>query len=77
MNNSNKNILSLLQQVWSSNPELRFQQLIYILQNGYSKKNKDIEKVDRIDNDGFTVTGYDLFNLEDDQFAEYIREHSR
>jgi len=44
------------------------------LQSGYSKKNKGIGKVDRIDKDGFTETGYDLFNLEDNQFAEYIKE---
>lgn len=74
MNNSNKEILGLLHQVWDLNPELRFQQLIYILQSGYSKENKDIGKVDRIDKDGFTETGYDLFNLRDDQFTEYMKE---
>ncbi len=74
MNNSNKEILDLLHQVWDLNPELRFQQLIYILQSGYSKKNKDIGKVDRIDKDGFTKTGYDLFYLQDDLFSEYLKE---
>ena len=74
MNNSNKEILNWLHQVWELNPELRFHQLIYILQSGYSNKNKDIGKVNRIDKDGFIETGYDFFNLEDNQFAEYLKE---
>jgi len=74
MNNSNNGILDLLHQVWGLNAELRFQQLIYILQSGYSNKNRGIGKIDRINKDGFTETGYDLFNLEDEQFIKYLKE---
>lgn len=67
-------VLGLINQIWQEQPDLRFQQLLYILQNGFSHKNNNVGKVEHIEEDGFTRIGYDLFNIEDDQFIEYLNE---
>ncbi len=66
-----KEILDLVNELWQKDPDLRFNQLIYNLQWGYSKKNGDAGQVE---SDGFTRTGFDFFNLEDNDFLEYIQE---
>ncbi len=67
-----KVILNLINDIWLIGPDLRFNQLIYLLQNGYSSENGNIGKVDRVEKDGFTYTGYDFFNVEDDKFIYYL-----
>jgi len=62
--------LNLINDLCAKNPDLRFNQLIYILQNGYSKKNGKIEGVEV---DGFKQVGFDLFNTEDGRFLEYLK----
>ena len=66
-------ILDLINQIWLKDPDLRFNQLIYNLQSGYSHINYGIGKVTEQETDGFSREGYDLFNLEDDSFIEYLR----
>jgi len=66
--------LTLLSQIWKQNPDLRFQQLVYILQGGYSENNSNIGRVESVEKEGFKQIGYDLFNTEDDVFMEHLRE---
>lgn len=66
-------ILDLIERIWSRNPDLRFNQLIYILQSGYSQANSGIGRVEEVIDRDFSITGFDLFNLEDDLFVEYLR----
>jgi len=65
--------LNLINVLWAKNPDLRFNQLIYILQNGYSKKNGNIGKIESVEVDGFKQIGFDLFNSEDGRFLEYLK----
>ena len=65
--------LDLINVLWTKNPDFRFNQLIYILQNGYSHNNANVGKVESIEIDGFKQTGFDLFNTEDDSFLEYLK----
>ena len=64
--------MGLINDIWVKNPDLRFQQLIVALQHGYSTKNGGIGKVEQKENDGFVKVGFDLFNVEDDTFKEYL-----
>ncbi|TDF35470.1 hypothetical protein EYS14_18805 [Alteromonadaceae bacterium M269] len=66
--------LGLIERIWEKDPDLRFNQLIYNLQRGYSQENKDIGKIEEVIDDGFSRVGFDLFNLEDDSFIEYLRK---
>ena len=65
--------LNLINVLWGKKPDLRFNQLIYILQNGYSKKNGNVGKIESVEVDGFKQIGFDLFNTEDDKFLEYLK----
>ena len=67
-------LLTLLKQLWLQGPDLRFQQLIYILQSEYSQKNNNIGRVECQKADGFPKVGFDLFNTEDDKFIQFLRE---
>jgi len=67
-------LIELIKEIWEKDPDLRFQQLIYNLQRGYSQQNNDIGKVESNEEDGFTKIGYDLFNTEDDKFIEYLHK---
>ncbi|MGF1868234.1 DUF1040 family protein [Enterovibrio norvegicus] len=66
-------LLELINQLWKQEPDLRFNQLIYILQSGYSQANAGIGKVESEKVDGFKQTAFDLFNTEDDRFSEYLK----
>jgi len=65
--------LEQINQLWMVNPDLRFNQLIYILQNGYSQVNSGVGKVESTVIDGFKQTGFDMFNIEDASFLEYLK----
>ncbi len=66
-------ILKLLEMAWTRDPDLRFNQLLYNLQYGYSQSNGGIGQVKDVSSDGFERIGFDLFNLEDDDFISYVR----
>lgn len=76
-------LLDLLRQIWFHHPDLRFNQLIYVLQSDYSSKyDKDMEirEVSFSPTEGGLkkTTGrvaYDLFNLEDDKFIQFLRDY--
>lgn len=65
-------MLSLIEEIWQRNPDLRFNQLLYSLQYDYSQKHDGMGLVQEVEADGFTRTGFDLFNLEDSAFIEYL-----
>lgn len=63
-----KEVTSLIEKIWERDPDLRYLQLLYILQSGFSKKHNDAGKIQATEDDGLTKVGYDLFNIGDDAF---------
>jgi len=66
-------ILGLINDIWVKSPDLRFQQLVYTLQHGYSEQNGGVGKIEKTENGGFAKVGFDLFNVEDDTFTDYLK----
>jgi hypothetical protein len=67
-------VLDLINEIWSKDPDLRFMQLLYILQYGYSDKNNENGRIKEIEKDGHTRIGFNLFAVEDDAFIEFLTE---
>ncbi|MBU2713168.1 hypothetical protein [Zooshikella harenae] len=68
-----KQVLELINQIWMNSPDLRFNQLIYNLQYDYSHQNGGVGKIQETERDGFVRVGFDLFNVEDDEFIKYLK----
>jgi len=66
-------ILNLINQYWLKHPDLRFNQLIYNLQYDFSEVNNGAGKIIERASDGFERVGFDLFNLEDDNFLDFLK----
>ena len=66
-------LLELLNRLWLRDSDLRFNQLIYILQSEYSSSNNGEGRVISKTEDGFTQTSFDMFNTEDDKFIEFLK----
>ena len=66
--------LGLIEKLWRKDSDLRFNQLIYNLQWGYSQENGGIGKVEEVVDKGYSRFGFDLLDLEDDSFIEYLRK---
>ncbi len=66
-------LLTLIQEIWQQSPDLRFNQLLYNLQYSYSLENNGAGQIKAVDTDGFTRTGFDLFNLEDSIFIDHLQ----
>lgn len=66
-------LLDLVKEIWLREPDLRFNQLLYNLQRGYSQKNGGVGQIKEIEADDLTRIGFDFFNLEDNSFIEYLR----
>ena len=66
-------ILDLIKEIWVREPDLRFNQLLYNIQRGYSHVNGGEGQVIEVVDDNYSRTGFDLFNLEDSSFVEYLR----
>ena len=69
-------ILELLNELWGKDPDLRFNQLIYNLQSGYSQNNEGLGRVEEVVDKTYSRVGFDLFNLEDDAFIEHLRREA-
>ena len=67
-------LLDLIQDLWLKDPDLRFNQLVYILQSEYSKSKDGIGQIKEVTEDGFERIGFDLFNVEDDDFIEFMKK---
>lgn len=72
-----REMLDLIERIWEKDSDLRFMQLIYNLQSGYSFNNSDLGKIQEIENDGFSRIGFDLFNIEDESILEYLKEYEK
>ena len=59
-------VMELLTDIWKSNPDLRFFQLLYILQSKFSRENNYVGQVVT------TQIGYDFFEIEDSKIEEFL-----
>ena len=66
-------ILELINQIWQRDVDLRFNQLIYILQSEYSSANGGEGKVEEKIDFSFSRVGFDMFNTEDDGFISFLK----
>ena len=66
-------IMSLVTKIWEQHQDLRFFQLLYILQSKYSKENENVGIIEQTEKDGFSNVGFDFFNIEDDDFIMFLR----
>jgi uncharacterized protein YihD (DUF1040 family) len=67
-------LLELINKYWLKYPDLRFNQLIYLLQSEYSNKRNGIGQIKEVLEDGYEKIGFDLFHVEDDEFIDYLKE---
>jgi hypothetical protein len=67
-------ILDLLLQLWGKDKDLRFFQMIHILQHSYSHKNNDLGKIEEVEKDGYSRVAFDLFNVEDEEVIKLLKE---
>lgn len=65
MNNVQMQIIIHLNKYWSKFPMLRFNQLLYALQNEYASINNTFSE------DGFST---DLFYVSDEKFLEFLKK---
>ncbi|MBD7937614.1 hypothetical protein H9655_11320 [Cytobacillus sp. Sa5YUA1] len=74
-----KRLLYLLQEIWESNPDMRFFQLIDLLKHEYSSENDGFGKREgfEIDSKGYKmpISNIDLFYLEDKEFEEFLQAY--
>ena len=67
-----ESITQKIHKIWTSNPDLRFFQLVYLIQSKYSEANSGYGCIEKTIKDGINMTGYDLFNVEDSEFEMFI-----
>ena len=67
-------IQSLIETIWQSAPDLRYMQLIYLLQRRYTQQHYQKGMIEGSDSEGFPVIGYDLFNVEDAKLISFLQE---
>ena len=68
-------ILELIGGIWKKNPDMRFMQLLYILQMECAESQNGRGKVTEKDKDGSERVGFDLFNFEDKPFQRILENH--
>ena len=72
-----KRVINLLQEIWESNPDMRFFQLIDLLEHECSSENKGFGKREgfEVDSKGYKMpfSYIDLFYLEENEFEEFLR----
>ena len=68
-------ILELIGGIWKKNPDMRFMQLLYILQMECAESQDGWGKVIERDKDGSERVGFDLFNFEDKALQKLLENH--
>ena len=68
-------ILELIEKIWRKNQDMRFMQLMYILQMECAESQDGYGKIVQKDKDGSERVGYDLFHFEDDRFKSFLENH--
>ena len=66
-------IQALIESIWRANPDLRYMQLIYLLQLSYTQQHDRNGIVETEDSDGFPKVGFDLFNVEDAKLIRFLQ----
>ncbi len=69
-------ILGLIQEIWEKDKDMRFFQMIYVLQSKFSKEKGDIGQIKFKENDGYSQIGFDLFGTEDEELIKFLKEFS-
>ncbi|MCP3922819.1 MAG: DUF1040 family protein [Desulfobacterales bacterium] len=69
-------ILGLIQKIWEKENDMRFFQLIYVLQSKYSKEKGNIGQITFKENDGYSQIGFDMFGTEDEELIKFLKEFS-
>ncbi|WP_339216991.1 ankyrin repeat domain-containing protein [Ornithinibacillus sp. FSL M8-0202] len=74
-----RRIMDLIETIWEENPDMRFFQLMEMLQHKYSSENNNFGRREAIEKES---TGYespvifiDLFYLEDDSFEAFLSDY--
>jgi len=68
-------ILDLLHAIWDHQPDMRFLQLVYVLQAKYCEERHPLGIIRTApEENGSQRTGYDLFNVEDDEFYQFLQD---
>lgn len=70
-------LLELIATIWSRDPDMRFNQLIYMLQSEFSRENGGEGAVEETVDQSYSRVGFDLFGLEDDRFIEFLQKKVR
>lgn len=68
-------ISNLIKDIWNEDPDMRYMQLIYVLQAAYSKKNDGVGRVEEKVDATYSKVGFDLFNVEDDEFKIFLERY--
>jgi len=66
-------MLELIKTIWQREPDMRFFQLLHLLQSEYSQQNKDIGKIEIEYKKGHKQILFDFFNVEDDKIVEFLK----
>ncbi|MFZ6749045.1 hypothetical protein [Undibacterium sp. Ren11W] len=68
-------ISELIKEIWNEDPDMRYMQLIYVLQSSFSQKNKAVGKVVERMDETYLRIGFDLFNTEDEEFKIFLENY--
>ena len=68
-------ILDLIGEIWKKSPDMRFMQLLYVLQRECSNSRDGFGEVKEKQADGFEVVGFDLFHFEDKAFQQILENY--
>jgi len=69
-----KMILDLINQIWETDPNMRFLQLIYNLQSKYSAEVDSNGLVKSIEKDGYARMRFAFHYVEDDSFIQFLED---
>jgi len=70
MNSTHTKILKGIEEKLEQNPDLRFNQLLYILYNIASTANNNFGRVEDVEGN----VGYDMFNMTDELFLKHLND---
>jgi len=70
-------MLELIKAIWQREPDMRFFQLLHLIQSEYSQQNDNIGKVEIDGEKGHKQILFDFFNVEDDKIVEFFKHLQR
>lgn len=69
--------LDLISLIWKAYPDLRFNQLICVLQREYASQNENYGLLKGVGPRGQEQGVFDFFNLEDDDFLAFLAAYAK